>query len=64
MKIKIVNRDYLVFEGNVLYKDDHFYVYSSLIYDNILVISRKDKEYGSMEELPEYIRDIALREVI
>ena len=64
MKIKIKNGDYLIYKGNILYKDDDFYISDSLIYDETLVIPRKEKQYDSIKELPEYIRDRTLREVI
>ena len=40
MKIRIKNQleDYFVFKQNILHKDDDFYIYKPLIYEEILVI--------------------------
>ncbi len=67
MKVEIINeeRDYFLFKESILYEDDSFYIYSPLIWNNIIqVIPRKEEKYRKIEELPEYIRDIILKEVM
>ena len=53
-----------MFKQNILYKDDDFFVYKPLIYEELLVIPRGEKFYDNVKELPKYIKEIIIKEKI
>ena len=65
MKIKIENTPFetKVFKEEVVYSDDKFLVYEYFDDDIVSIVPKGERTY-SIDELPTYIRDIAIKEVI
>lgn len=50
-------------EEFILYKSDNFIVYKDIL-NRIAVISLKEERYDSIEQLPDKIKDILLKEAV
>lgn len=64
MKATIKNRGFLMYSENILHRDEDFLIYRTLVSDRICIIPRKEKRYNNIGELPEYVKDIIIREEI